>query len=54
MLRAGCKKAWETGDYALIQEIAKKIPADVLQEDEKLLMYYDNASSMSGDDDFDW
>ncbi len=53
-LRAGFKKAWETGDYALIQEIAKKIPADVLQEDEKLLMYYDNASSMSGDDDFDW
>ncbi len=53
-LRAGFKKAWETGDYALIQEIAKKIPVDVLQEDEKLLMYYDNASSMSGDDDFDW
>ena len=52
-LRAGFKKAWETNDYPLILEIAKKIPADVLQEDEKLLMYYDNALSMSSND-LDW
>ena len=53
-LRAGFKKAWETNDYQQILDIADKIPPAVLQEDEKLLMYYDNAKSMGGDDDFDW
>ncbi len=53
-LRAGFKKAWEVSDFQQILDIAEKIPAAVLQEDEKLLMYYDNAKSMGGDDDFDW
>ena len=53
-LRAGFKKAWETQDYQQILDIAEKIPPAVLQEDEKLLMYFDNAQSMGGDDDFDW
>ncbi len=42
-LRAGFKKAWTAGEFALIIEIAEKIPDTVLQEDEKLLLWYTNA-----------
>lgn len=30
-------------DYATIAAIAKKLPADVVETDEKLLRYYDRA-----------
>ena len=30
-------------DYATIIAVAKKVPDDVLQEDEKLLLWYDQA-----------
>jgi len=42
-IRAGFKKAWQELDYQTIIDIAKKIPENVLEEDPKLLMYYDLA-----------
>jgi len=42
-IRAGFKKAWSEKDYQAIVEIGSKMPDAVLQEDDKLLMYYDNA-----------
>lgn len=42
-VRAGFKKAWQERDYATIIAVAEKIPDNVLQEDPKLLMWYDQA-----------
>ena len=42
-VRAGFKKAWQEQDYATITEVAEKISETVLQEDPKLLMWYDIA-----------
>jgi len=42
-VRAGFKKAWAEKDYATIIAVAQKIPDSVLQEDPKLLMWYDQA-----------
>ena len=42
-VRAGFKKAWQERDYANIIAVARKIPENVLQEDPKLLMWYDQA-----------
>lgn len=42
-LRAGFKTAWGTKDYKTIIGIAQKIPEEALQEDEKLLLWYDQA-----------
>ncbi len=50
-LRAGFKKAWEDQDFQIILDMANKIPPAVLQEDEKLLMFYDNAVTRTNDDD---
>lgn len=46
-LRAGFKRAWQEKDYATILAVANKIPEDVLQEDPKLLMWYDQALTRS-------
>jgi DNA modification methylase len=43
VLRAGFKAAWGAKDYKSIIAIAKKIPEEALQEDEKLLLWYDQA-----------
>lgn len=43
VLRAGFKTAWTTKDYKTIIGIAQKIPEEALQEDEKLLLWYDQA-----------
>lgn len=43
-LRAGFKAAYDRRDYRTIVTVAHKLPDAVLQEDEKLLMYYDVAS----------
>jgi DNA modification methylase len=43
VLRAGFKTAWSAKDYKTIIGIAQKIPEEVLQEDEKLLLWYDQA-----------
>ena len=42
-VRAGFKKAWQEQDYSTITEVAEKISENVLQEDPKLLMWYDMA-----------
>ncbi|MBU0782761.1 MAG: site-specific DNA-methyltransferase [Gammaproteobacteria bacterium] len=42
-LRAGFRAAWGNKDYQTIVDIAKKVPDQALQEDEKLLTLYDLA-----------
>jgi hypothetical protein len=49
-VRAGFKKAWQERNYTTIITVASKIPENVLQEDPKLLMWYDLALNRSGDD----
>ena len=49
-VRAGFKKAWQERDYATIITVARRIPETVLQEDPKLLMWYDQALTRSGED----
>lgn len=49
-IRAGFKRAWEQRDYTTIIAVARKIPEKVLQEDPKLLMWYDLALTRSGED----
>jgi hypothetical protein len=49
-VRAGFKKAWQERDYATIITVARKVPGSVLQEDPKLLMWYDQAMTRSGGD----
>jgi len=49
-VRAGFKKAWQGRDYATIISVARKIPESVLQEDPKLLMWYDQALIRIGED----
>ncbi len=47
-VRAGFKKAWQDRDYAVIVAVAEKIPSAVLEEDPKLLMWYDQAVTRMG------
>ena len=47
-VRAGFKKAWQERDYATIITVARKVPENVLQEDPKLLMWYDQAITRTG------
>jgi len=47
-VRAGFKKAWQDKDYKTIIEVAGKIPEAVLQEDQKLLMWFDQAMTRTG------
>jgi hypothetical protein len=49
-VRAGFKACWQERDYATIVKVAAKLPEAVLQEDEKLLMYIDNAQTRLGED----
>ncbi|MCP4219617.1 MAG: site-specific DNA-methyltransferase, partial [bacterium] len=42
-LRAGFKKAWQAKDFATIVRVGEKIPERILQEDDKLSLWYDNA-----------
>jgi hypothetical protein len=48
VLRAGFKAAWASKDYQTIVSIANKVPEDALQEDEKLLFWYDSALTRTG------
>lgn len=43
VLRAGFKSAWAGRDFKTIISIAQKVPEEALQEDEKLLFWYDSA-----------
>ncbi len=47
-VRAGFKRAWQERDYATIIDVANKISENILQEDSKLLMWYDQALTRSG------
>lgn len=47
-VRAGFKKSWQERDYATIVAVADKIPNNVLEEDPKLLMWYDQAVTRMG------
>ena len=47
-VRAGFKKAWQDRDYTVIVAVADKIPNNVLEEDPKLLMWYDQAVTRMG------
>lgn len=49
-VRAGFKAAYDSGDYKTIIAVAAKLPEAVLQEDEKLLMYFDVASMRLGEE----
>ncbi len=49
-VRAGFKKAWQERDYATIIAVARKIPEKILQEDPKLLMWYDQALTRTGEE----
>jgi len=48
VLRAGFKTAWANKDFSTIISVAQKIPEDALQEDEKLLLWYDQALTYAG------
>ena len=43
VLRAGFRSAWGNKDYRTIINVANKLPEETLQEDEKLLLWYDQA-----------
>lgn len=47
-VRAGFKKAWQERDYQVIIRVAEKIPNKVLEEDPKLLMWYNQAVTRVG------
>ncbi|WP_094228426.1 DNA methyltransferase [Methanolobus psychrotolerans] len=47
-VRAGFKKAWQERDYSTIIKVADLIPNSVLEEDPKLLMWYDQAVTRVG------
>lgn len=47
-VRAGFKKAWSERDYSMIVSLGERLPSQILQEDDVLLMYYDNAFTRQG------
>jgi hypothetical protein len=48
-VRAGFKYCWQNRDYRTIIAVAQRIPENVLQEDSKLLMWYDQAITRTGE-----
>ena len=48
-VRAGFKHCYDDNDYQTIVDLAAKLPEKVIQEDEKLLMYYDVATMRLGE-----
>lgn len=49
-VRVGFKSSYELQDYKTIVSVAAKLPDNVVQEDDTLLMYYDVASMRLGSD----
>ena len=47
-VRAGFRKAWQERDYAVIVAVADQIANTILEEDPKLLMWYDQAVTRMG------
>jgi hypothetical protein len=50
-VRAGFKHCYDEHNYQALVDVAAKLPEAVIQEDEKLLMYYDVATMRLGDSD---
>jgi hypothetical protein len=48
-LRAGFKECWQKQDYTAIVQMGKRVPETVIQEDQAILMYFDNAMMRSGE-----
>ncbi len=48
-VRAGFKHCWQSRDYRTIIAVAQRIADDILQEDPKLLMWYDQAVTRQGE-----
>ena len=48
-VRVGFKYCWQNRDYRTIIAVAQRIPESVLQEDPKLLMWYDQAITRTGE-----
>lgn len=48
-VRAGFKHCWQNRDYRTIIAVAQRIPDNILQEDPKLLMWYDQAVTRTED-----
>jgi hypothetical protein len=48
-VRAGFKRAWGDRDYATIIQVAEKIDDAIVQEDPKLLMWWDQAKTRMGE-----
>ncbi|MGB7510971.1 MAG: hypothetical protein WBP54_06740 [Pelodictyon phaeoclathratiforme] len=44
------QERWQDRDYATIIAVAEKIPNNVLEEDPKLLMWYDQAITRMGEE----
>ncbi len=49
-VRTGFKYCWQNRDYRTIITVAQRIPENVLQEDPKLLMWYDQALTRTGEE----
>jgi len=49
-VRVGFKHCWQGRDYRTIIAVAQRIPEKILQEDPKLLMWYDQAMTRMGDE----
>ncbi|MFH0901502.1 MAG: DNA methyltransferase [Pseudomonadota bacterium] len=47
-VRAGFKHCYDNQDYQTVVDVAAKLPDQVIQEDEKLLMYFDVATMRLG------
>jgi adenine-specific DNA methylase len=47
-IRAGFKKAWQEKDYQLIKTISERMPSAIVEEDEKLLLWYNGAMTRLG------
>lgn len=47
-IRAGFEKAWDEKDYERIVKVGERLPEKVLQEEEKLLRYFDHAQIRLG------
>ena len=50
-VRAGFKHCYDEQDYQTIADVAAKLPEKIIQEDEKLLMYFDVATMRLGEDE---
>ena len=48
-VRAGFRHCWQNRDYRTIIAVARRIPEKILQEDPKLLMWYDQAVTRMGE-----